>query len=622
MRTGIKSALFLGTLLCSTILPAQEIISGLVARKVPAAAPAASGSLKVRHGSMSLSLPFIDDFSSPGPVTNAERWSANHCFLNHSYGIEPRSVGVLSLDALDATGGLHHGAQISRSSFDGDTLSSRPINLQYEPADSLYLSFFYQAGGLGDRPETGDSLILDFFAPSDSLWTEVWAIPGQPLSDFTQVMIPIREERFLQDRFRFRFRNKCSLPVNDNYPDQMGNVDLWHLDYIRLDANRSINDTLIRDLAFYEPMASLLKNYSAVPWSRFSVAYNNALNSPMTAHYRNNDELGRNVSRSFRIIRQTNGETVIEATPTARDIPAFQKQSVSFPFYLPVETGQGDSASFLLEAALRSDDFDLIKGNDTIRRLQTFSDFYAYDDGTPEAGYGLRGQGTRNASVAVKFKSFGACKLGGVEMYFNQLRDSVNLNYYFNLKVWDEGEDRPGSLLHNDEQDLTPVYTKNFPGSVRYYFSEPVDVNDIFYVGWTQLNEYMLNIGLDMNNRPVPHVIYYNQSGEWIESAAPGVLLLRPFLYSESQARNDRQLPLNNLHIYPNPASGFIQIGLPDGELKQNAWIEVYNLQGQSVMGKQLSGNQLSIEGLPGGLYMIRLRIDQKNYSGKLLITH
>ena len=99
----------------------------------------------------------------------------------------------------------------------------------------------------------------------------------------------------------------------------------------------------------------------------------------------------------------------------------------------------GDSAIIRFKAALRTDEFDP-KVNDTVVYDQVFKDYYAYDDGTPEAGYGLRGGGSSNGIVAMKYYSFQPDQLGGVNIFFNQVLDSLNLNYYFNLVVWDDLE--------------------------------------------------------------------------------------------------------------------------------------------------------------------------------------
>ena len=56
-------------------------------------------------------------------------------------------------------------------------------------------------------------------------------------------------------------------------------------------------------------------------------------------------------------------------------------------------------------ATLITDEFDP-KGNDTIHYNQVFNNYFAFDDGSSEGGYGINGQGSRNAMVAYRFKSF------------------------------------------------------------------------------------------------------------------------------------------------------------------------------------------------------------------------
>ena len=78
--------------------------------------------------------------------------------------------------------------------------------------------------------------------------------------------------------------------------------------------------------------------------------------------------------------------------PTAQDLPAFSDTLVVFDYFYPLNTSRGDSAIIRITASLRTDDIDP-KVNDTVFYDQKFKDYYSYDDGSPEAGYGLRGQG-------------------------------------------------------------------------------------------------------------------------------------------------------------------------------------------------------------------------------------
>ena len=125
----------------------------------------------------SIKIPFNDDFSKNIMYPDTSLWIDNYGFVNQSFGLNPPSIGIVSLDAVDEKGKIYeHARQVT---FPADTLTSRPIRLDsifspipkaLSPADSLYFSFFYQPGGgigkpwskLGDAPETDDSLILEF----------------------------------------------------------------------------------------------------------------------------------------------------------------------------------------------------------------------------------------------------------------------------------------------------------------------------------------------------------------------------------------------------------------------------------------------------------------------------
>ncbi|HOF45535.1 MAG TPA: T9SS type A sorting domain-containing protein [Bacteroidales bacterium] len=128
-------------------------------------------------------LPFVEDFSTSIGYPNPELFMDKQGFVNNSYPLNPPTLGVVTLDALDAFGKVYTHA--SSESFTADTLTSRPIRLDslFYPTkrvirvqDSIYFSFYYQPGGgtfpdgdnfyewerIGDQPETEDSLVLEF----------------------------------------------------------------------------------------------------------------------------------------------------------------------------------------------------------------------------------------------------------------------------------------------------------------------------------------------------------------------------------------------------------------------------------------------------------------------------
>jgi hypothetical protein len=466
--------------------------------------------------------------------------------------------------------------------------------------------------------------MVDFYSMHDTAWINVWSVAGtSDTLPFAHVMIPVTGERFLTGGFRFRFRNRASLPRNNDYPDMRGNVDHWHVDYVRLDRNRFAADTILRDVAFSTPITPVLKDLTSIPWAHFEDAYNTVLDPTLTVRYRNNDTIPRNITRTLVIEEPMYGETYSPGTPTAQDIPPLQDTVVEFSYIYPLNFDRGNTALIRFKASIRTDDFDP-KVNDTVVHDQVFRDYYAYDDGTAEAGYGLRGQGSANGSVAMKYKAYLEDQIGGVDISFNQLHDSLNMGYYFRLVVWDDNDGVPGLVSWEDDQDFTVLYPSSHPGFVRYRFSQPVTVDGTFYVGWRQYNEYMLNVGFDMNNRPSSPVLFYNLGGSWEKSGFPGVIMLRPFLYDEATgAIVPETLPEGipgSLHLYPNPASDWIRVTIPEKGQEEYP-LEFYDFSGRLVGQQSIGNGQLDVSRYAAGIYYLRLRAGYRYYHAKLLIN-
>lgn len=601
-------------------LQAQEVITPLF--RNPQATKQYSEHDRIRKSAEAsiLELPLFDDFSNSTLVADTGSWSDAFAFVNNNFCLNPVSNGVATLDALDADGSIYAHASLSPATFVADHLTSKAINLQYPASDSLYLSFLFQPGGLCDLPEEEDSLMVDFYAIDSSQWINVWRIPGRSLHEFTHAMIPISSERFLTSGFRFRFRNRASLSRSNDYPDKRSNVDYWHVDYVRLDRNRTASDTILRDVAFNTPLGPVLKNLSSVPWSHFDVAYNTIITSSVSARYQNNDSITRNVTRSLNILEPMYHESYDPGPPTAQDLPAHDDTLVNLAYIYPFNFQRGDSALVRFKAALRTDAFDP-KVNDTVIHDQWFRDYYSYDDGTAEAGYGLRASGTANGLVAMKYHSYQTDRLGGVDIYFNQVYDSVNLkNYSFNLMVWDESEGLPGAVIHEDDNSYKPIYTSNYTGFIRYEFSDAVTVSGPFFVGWRQDKEYLLNVGLDRNNRPDPHVMYFNL-GNWEPSTAPGVMMFRPFLYDETTGLPDKHSEARDLEIYPNPASDRIWFSLPEDTEGEEILVRIYDASGRQVHDSVLRSRSMDLSGFTPGMYFIRAQSGTRSYFSKLLIN-
>ncbi|MDB5282918.1 MAG: hypothetical protein JWO06_1993, partial [Bacteroidota bacterium] len=195
-------------------------------------------------------------------------WFDNFAYINNTYPINPPTIGVATLDGLNEFGEPYNSNANSYGT--ADYLTSNPIDLSTtSPADSVYLSFFFEPQGLGDYPDLVDSLIVEF-KDNSGAWRIVWSDTGNldPFAvpdTFRQVMIKVDTltipYSYYFNTFQFRFRNKASLYGNNNH---------WHIDYVKMDKNRSFSDTVIHDMAFVYPFPSILKNYTQLPAVQFN----------------------------------------------------------------------------------------------------------------------------------------------------------------------------------------------------------------------------------------------------------------------------------------------------------------------------------------------------------------
>ena len=199
----------------------------------------------------SLSLYLSDTLEFINPDTTS-LWVDNYVYINNSYPIEPPSIGVATFDGLDQFGTPY--SSIPFFWGPADCLTSKPINFDADTitiGDSVYLSFWYQGKGHGDIPNPEDSLTLEFYG-KDSIWHNIWSVPGDSTAEFEQVLIPVRDSLYFFDAFQFRFLNYASLS---------GNNDHWHLDYVILDENRTDTNFFFRDIAVSVAPTTILKNY-------------------------------------------------------------------------------------------------------------------------------------------------------------------------------------------------------------------------------------------------------------------------------------------------------------------------------------------------------------------------
>jgi hypothetical protein len=568
--------------------------------------------------SVSLELPFFDDFSDSFIFPDSKRWSDNYVFINDTYSDRQPTVGVATFDAIDNKGKLYETA--NHSGFAADTLTSQPINLNYTASDNIMLSFYYQAGGLGDFPEPNDSLTLLFFAPDENKWFSVWRAYDLPDSSFRQAALPIIDEKFLKDGFRFRFINYASLPrISDQ--SMIGNCDHWNIDYVLLDKNRLESDTVYHDVAFRRGIRSVLKNYESMPWNQFQRIQLQEMGAFITIQYRNNDAIIRNVTRDFNIFDVNRNLIVHSFTAGAANIEPLTNVDYNANLIYTFNSPAPDSARFKITCILKTDDFDP-KENDTIAYYQVFKNYFAFDDGTAEMGYGINGQGSRNAMVAYRFNSYIPDTLRSIMICFNDSYQNSNRRA-FDLMVWNDNNGIPGDILYKRDEIMVETGDK-INGFYNYTVIDGIPINGTFYVGWKQRTETFLNAGLDINTQNNGrHLFWIN--GEWRQSQVRGALMIRAVVgkpeMTTSIPPDNRYMQKTEITIYPNPATDFIKIATNNIDEAAPVWVTITDLSGRELIKTQYYyGEQINISSLQPGIYFILYEAKGKRLGQSRLI--
>jgi hypothetical protein len=263
-----------------------------------------------------------------------------------------------------------------------------------------------------------------------------------------------------------------------------------------------------------------------------------------------------------------------------------------------------DSALFKITSYLITDDFDP-KENDTISYYQIFSNYFSFDDGTSEGGYGINGQGSRNAAVAYRFKSYIQDTLRAVDICFNDSYLNSNQRA-FDLSIWDDNNGIPGNVIFSAENMIVEP-GEDINGFITYILPEGVPVNGVFYTGWKQRTETFLNAGFDVNT---PHGgrQFYWLNGSWNESLEKGSIMIRPIVGPpiKTTSSDDEPLPpgmANSLRLWPNPATDHINIDCGDLHLTGVLFISIIDMQGREILKVPFSEQQIDVSSLKPGIY-------------------
>jgi len=582
-------------------------------------------------------LPFFEDFSNYTGYPNEKLFIDRQGYVNNNFPVFPPSIGVVTLDALDEYGKIY--SHLNTISKGADTLTSRYIRLdslyvadtlkRTIPGDSLYFSFYYQPGGveidsgrpIGNLPNESDSLVLEFGyiytggGDTYTKWEHVWSTPGfksntwlkqDSLHFFRQVIIPITDEKYLCNNFQFRFRNYASLEPQQGISGWEGNVDQWHIDYIRLDAFRNYNDIFSNDLAFAAPTTSFLANYQSMPWKQFRLT---DIKSNFTNYLTNMSNGARTSNYQYTITSK--GNVVSKYAANAINVSPYfthgfqQYETQASPKIKPSDFSiLTDTATFkIVHIFQNTAGGDFCKANDTCIYEQKFYDYYAYDDGSAEYGYCLINP-YNEGYLAMKFSLQVPDSLRGVRMWFNRTKNSENENAVFSIIIWKDNNGIPGTELGRINE-IKPDFGGEFLDFWEYTFANKVPVSGNIWVGFKQQGNLQLNIGFDQNNDS-REFFKFKTRGIWETSAFKGTPMIRPTFGNSLHLSINTPSPAPAIKIAPNPTAGELRIENGEQEIKS---IDIYDIYGKMVLSHlQVSSShpQIDVSHLSSGIYFIR----------------
>ena len=548
-----------------------------------------------------ITLPFWDDFSDP--EIREDLWINNG--VTHSYTTAnlPPSLGVAVFDGVGKDGSPYNTNPITQGIT--DELQSRPFDLtelSEAEKETVFISFYWQAGGKGELPDINDFLALQFLSQT-GVWQTVWEQTGALEAEqffFTQETIQVTEE-YHHDSFQFRFQARGR---------SSGPFDTWLIDYVYLNSNRNATNSTFTDRALTGVNTSIFGKYSAVPLVELLAGSENYLDA--TSNEFNNLEnrframeftVEFREKESQELILKVNNNTPINPVPLALERRRFSSNPIS-DLPLPEEEtdvelvtylSSGDESLFQIVGAdtLRFPEVDFRK-NDTVRTTIAIRNYFAYDNGSLDYSAGIN---QRSGMLAQRFEKTQEAYLKGISINFSNF---TQFGRGVDIMVWNDLNEDPVYVLETVIPDKESLEEFSF-----FEIDENILLNDEFYVGFMQFTNEFIYVGLDKSSDNGEE-IFFNIAGTWQQNdLVTGSLMMRAHL-SETPPIEEPEISLpEKILIYPNPVSDFLRVEGNSFEL-----IQVLDPYGRAIkieIQDAEKGKILNFAGTMPGLYLINI---------------
>jgi len=560
-----------------------------------------STSVRAR-GTAALTLPVFDDFTGRDGQPNTQLWlPKGGTLVNNRFPVDAPSRGVATFDGLNASG-QPYGSAVS----DTDTLTSQPIDLSGLTASAqVYLSFFWQAGSIVGPPGLNTSsrsiyLSLEML-DNTGIWRQVWIQRSTGVrTSFQQQLIAVTDGRYLHNAFQFRFHSSGN---------QANTNDSWSIDYVYLNRNRSATNTSYRDIATSAPLTSLLKRYTAMPVWQYNASSSptNELNDNTATAINNFDAGPANTPVTWTGTLQVlpTGSTTTYLNGTSSLQPSQQQFAVAGSLRsTPLPISDASKRVRHIITLLTNETNTQTLPNDTISRVTELADYYAYDDGTPEAML----TASSFSYLVYRIDLNKADQVRGLRLYL--MPSPTASSRVLTIGIWDDKDGRPSGVAK-----VTQAYTVPASPPTNYVdvnFPAPVPVNGTFYIGYAASGNF-LQVGLDYNSTVPNNYALLSQgavtatSNNWQAlPAGSGAPMMRPVLTNNIVTGLADAATAANLSLYPNPSTGIVQV---QGRYRQATVLDAVGRPVWVQPAAQAGQATLDLSVLPAGVYVVQLRL-------------
>lgn len=174
------------------------------------------------------------------------------------------------------------------------------------------------------------------------------------------------------------------------------------------------------------------------------------------------------------------------------------------------------------------------------------------------------------------------------------------------------GTNDPTNILLTNDLDLRII------GNGETHFPWTLDPENLSFPAARNTDNFRDNFEKVEIDNPVAgtYIVQVTHKGNLVSGNQTYSLIVSGI----NQTLSTNSLVADEFRIYPNPARGSFNIASPSysGDLQ----LELFDVQGRRVMERKISGsqNEISLQAIPTGVYMVRLSSDSGAITKKLVI--